>query len=62
MDEKERDIYFNHLTSRASGARTVSSPTPTETTKNATAESVKRPCGTGTFRALEKVETKTDQK
>ncbi len=32
MDEKERDIYINHLTRRASGARTVSSPAPPETT------------------------------
>jgi hypothetical protein len=32
MDEKERDIYINHLTRRAIGARTVSSPAPTEAT------------------------------
>jgi hypothetical protein len=32
MDEKERDIYMNNLTHRATGARTFSSPTPTEAT------------------------------
>jgi hypothetical protein len=59
MDEKERDIYINHLTRRASGARTTIS-TPTDATLNT--DTVKRPCGTGTLGALEDVGKKADQR
>jgi hypothetical protein len=63
MDGKERDSYINHLTCRASGAGTITSPAPTEATcKAIAADTVKRPCGTGTIGALEEVETKTDQR